>query len=100
MDMTLNPSPGFPRISTIDSVYGPVEEFRRRLGESSDGPEVLAPLDAYLLHLILEFCPRPVLVADLACGRTSGATSVVCLSSPGVSQVLGVTGADAGSGRL
>src|SRR5262249_29778887 len=78
----------FPRVSTIDDVYRPVERFLERLGGTDAGREALPRLDAYLLHLILEFCPRPVVVSDLAYGFRTGTTSVVCLSSLGVSRVF------------
>ena len=51
-------------------------------------PELLSPLDLYLLHLILEFCPRRVVVLDLACGSKMGTTSVVCLSNRRVYRVF------------
>ena len=53
-------SPAFSRIATIDSVYRPVERFLERFDPTLDGPGLLSRLDAYLLHLVAEFCPgRP-----------------------------------------
>jgi hypothetical protein len=80
-------SPAFSRIATIDSVYRPLERYLERFDPTPDGPGLLSPLDAYLLHLVVEFCPRPAFVADLACHATAGTSSVVCLSNPGVSRV-------------
>lgn len=78
-------------VSTIDTVYRAVENFRERLEPGVDGAPPLSPLDAFLLNLIVEFSPQPVFVADLACDATSGSSVVVCLASPRASRVVSAT---------
>jgi hypothetical protein len=75
MIMIIHQSLCFPDIATIDSIYRPVDLVLERLTGKRSTAEVLSPLDAYLLHLVLEFCPPPIRVADLACEATRGATS-------------------------
>jgi hypothetical protein len=65
-----------------------------RLTGKRSTAEVLSPLDAYLLHLVLEFCPTPIRVADLACEATRGATSLVCLRNKNVVGVVASAGCD------
>lgn len=78
-------------VSTIDSVYRAVENFRDRLEPAVGGAPPLSPLDAFLLNLIVEFSPQPVFAADLACDATSGSSAVVCLANPRASRVASMT---------
>ncbi len=99
--MDATKSEGFSKIATIDAISRPVEIFLERLHGSGNVADRLSPLDAYLLHLFLEFFPPPAAVIDLACGKTAGATTVVCLSNSHVDKVLAVMpdSSAAGTGR-
>ncbi|ODU01873.1 MAG: hypothetical protein ABS79_01075 [Planctomycetes bacterium SCN 63-9] len=89
--MTTFPLVHPPGSSTIHTVYRAVEQFQRWLEPTIEGPAPLPPLDAFVLHLLIDFCPESVFVADLACDATSGSTSVVCLANPLARRVAAAT---------
>jgi hypothetical protein len=88
MVMIIRQSQCFPDIATIDSIYRPVSLLLERLTGKRPTADDLSPLDAYLLHLILEFCPSPITVGDLAVEGTQGITSLVCLRNKNVVKVV------------
>lgn len=70
----------FPRLMTIGSVYQPVAEYLDGLPRRPvEAP--LNPLDCYLIHLAIEFCPGRAAAFDLACESTCGASTVATLSN-------------------
>ncbi|APW60251.1 hypothetical protein [Paludisphaera borealis] len=76
-----------PRISTIDMIYGPVAGYLEQAPYSDHVECGLSPLDNYVIHLILEFCPRPIIAADLASRSSWGATTIACLANHRVARV-------------
>jgi hypothetical protein len=81
-------------LPSISTVYRPIEEYwgsSRPAGLPDAEPaEALDPLDAFLVHRLLELVPgRPVLV-DAAIARTGGASSLIGMQHPRVRAVWAV----------
>lgn len=77
--------------ATIWSVYQPVEAYRELLPAvdepAYDAAARLQPLDAYLIHLVVNLLPGRPTVVDLAAEATWGATTVLALTHPRVRAV-------------
>ena len=86
--MTTPSTPRLPKIATLDSVWSSVAEFAARRGASPSQTDRFGPLDAYLIHLFLEFGPGPALVIDLAWATTGAGSSVVCLANDRTCRLL------------
>jgi hypothetical protein len=80
------------RLTTLYSVYQPIEEYwetcapRRETG--TDLERVFPPLDAYLIHLLLERFPQPPVLIDLAAEFAGGASTILGLLHPHVQAVV------------
>jgi hypothetical protein len=85
--MSIDQSSGFTRIATIDEIHRPYEVFLERRGGPGPIAGDFSPLDAYLLQLVVEFCPAPVTVVDLACRATRCCSTFICLRSKNVANV-------------
>ncbi|MGH7867192.1 MAG: hypothetical protein ACREP9_06055, partial [Candidatus Dormibacteraceae bacterium] len=72
-----------PRLPTLFSIYQRIEEYWRTccpIHEFGTNPErMFPPLDAFLIHLILERLPDVPVLIDLAAECTGGASSVLGL---------------------
>jgi len=86
--MSIDQSSGFTRIATIDEIHRPFEVFLERRGGPGPIAGDFSPLDAYLLQLVVEFCPAPVTVVDLACRATRCCSTFICLRSKNVARVI------------
>lgn len=78
--------------ATIWSVYRPIEAYRDLLPAAEepahDPAARFQPLDAYLIHLLLNLLPARSTLVDLAADTTWGATTVLGLTHPRVRRVL------------
>ncbi|MGB2607449.1 MAG: hypothetical protein WBC80_00645, partial [Isosphaeraceae bacterium] len=78
-------------LPSILTVYGPIEEFwessRPAGGLGSEPSEAICPLDAFLIHRLLELVPGRPLLIDAALARTGGASSLIGLAHPQVRRV-------------
>lgn len=76
------------QLPTIHGVYQPVEAYGERHAHGIDPEDLLPPLDAFLIHLMLNFLPARPTVVDLAADSTRGLTTVLGLTHPRVRKVL------------
>jgi hypothetical protein len=86
--MSIDQSSGLSRIATIDEIHRPYETFLERSGGSGSAAVDFSPLDAYLLRLLVEFCPVPVTVVDVACLATRCCSTFICLRNKNVAKVI------------
>jgi hypothetical protein len=81
-------------LPTILSIYQPIEEYweaSRPAGRQDAGPsEALDPLDALLVHRLLDLVPEHPVLIDAAIGRTGGASSLLGMHHPRVRTVRAV----------
>jgi hypothetical protein len=81
-------------LPTILTVYRPVEEYWeacRPTALPDTGPvEALDPLDAFLVHRLLDLVPGDPVLIDAAIGRTGGASSLIGMHHPRVGCVRAV----------
>lgn len=92
-----DPRPVVPTIRwTREAVEAYWDEFAPTdaIGPGADLGQALDPLDGFLVHLLLDFLPRGVVVADLASGVSRGATTAVALNHPSPRRVLAAVGRD------
>jgi hypothetical protein len=85
---------------SVASTYRPVEEYlahAHAAGEAAVPRVALRPVDALVVHLLATYLPPPLEVIDLAADATLGATTVLCLGTPGVCRVA-VAGGGNGAG--
>ena len=90
------PEPGHrPLLPSITTVYAPVEDFWKShwpLGEGSPGQsQVVNPLDALLIHLILDLMPEPPVLVDLSAEATDAAVAMIGATHPRVRKVVAAT---------
>jgi SAM-dependent methyltransferase len=82
-------------LPSLLTVYGPIEEFWESslpaVGLGPEPSEALCPLDAFLIHRLLELVPGRPLLIDTALARTGGASSLIGLAHPQVRRVWVVT---------
>jgi hypothetical protein len=90
--MTSTASPPRPRLPTVFSIYRPIEEYWDVCGLAqqfgSEPDRMFNPLDAFLIHLILDLLPDVPVLIDLAVECTGGASSVLGLLHPRVQAVV------------
>ena len=81
-------------LPAISTVYRPVEEYwgaaRPADLPAEDPREALDPLDAFLVHRLLELLPGHPLLIDAAIATTGGASSLIGMHSPSVRGVWAV----------
>jgi hypothetical protein len=81
-------------LPSISTVYGPVEEYwgASRLADlpAEDPREALDPLDAFLVHRLLELVPGHPVLIDAALATTGGASSLIGMHNPRVRGVWAV----------
>jgi hypothetical protein len=81
-------------VPSIATVYQPIEEYweaSRPVGLPDGGPsESLDPLDAFLVHRLLELVPRHPVLVDAAIAPTGGASSLIGIHHPRVCEVWAV----------
>ncbi len=86
-----------PRPSIL-TTFRPIEDYWGTLnhqGPTGSGlDDRLNPLDAFLIHLILEFAPGLPALVDLASEGLQGASSLIGLNHPHVRRVVAATGLD------
>jgi len=82
-------------LPSILTVYRTIEEswesFRPAGGLGPDPSEAMDPLDAFVVHRMLDLVPGVPLFIDAAMARTGGATSLIGLAHPHVRGVWAVT---------
>jgi hypothetical protein len=82
-------------LPSLLTVYRPVEEYWESSGPAggigSDPSEVLDPLDALLVHRVLELVPGLPVLVDVAATKTAGASTLIGLTHPHVRGVWAVT---------
>lgn len=75
-----------PRLPSVLSVYQPIEQYQADLGYRGllrgDAVAALEPLDAYLVHLLVQVHPGEPAVIDWAAEATAGASTLVGLLHP------------------
>ncbi len=85
-------------LPSIATVYGAIEEYweeSRPIGSPDGGPnEVLDPLDAFLVHRLLELVPGQPVLIDAAMVATGGASSVIGMHHPRAVDVWAVVDAE------
>ncbi len=87
-------------LPTILTVYRPIEEYREAVAvDATEDTGLVDPLDAYLLHRMLDLVPGEPVLVDAAIGATGGASSLIGLNHPRVRSVWGVAGQDADACR-
>ncbi len=73
-------------LPTILTVYRPIEaywESAHPVGATDAGPwEALGPLDAFLIHRLLDLAPEDPILIDAAIARTEGAGALIGLHHP------------------
>ncbi len=81
-------------LPAISTVYRPVEEYwgaARPAGLPAEDPrEALDPLDAFLVHRLLELVPGHPVLIDAAIATTGGASSLIGVHNPSVRAVWAV----------
>ncbi|MHB1556909.1 MAG: hypothetical protein ACYC61_05445 [Isosphaeraceae bacterium] len=79
-------------LPSILTVYRPIEEYRESAssGEVAGASELLGPLDAFLVHRLLDLLPGEPVLIDGAIVATGGSSSLVGLNHPRVRAVWGV----------
>ncbi len=81
-----------PRLPSIMTTRQPVEEYWEEYAAAGPlGPdldEVLPPLDALLIHLLVDLHAGRFVLVDLAAQATRGASTVVALNHPAPRRVL------------
>ena len=97
MPTVADPRPTLPTIrSTREAVEAYWDEFAPTapVGPGGDLDHALDPLDGFLVHLLLDFLPRGVVVVDLAAGDSRGATTTAALNHPSPRRVIAAAGRD------
>lgn len=81
-------------LPSIATVYAPVEEYWeafRPVGSPDGGAfEALDPLDAFLIHRLLELVPGHAVLIDVAIASTGGASSLIGMHHPRTPDVWAV----------
>jgi hypothetical protein len=84
-----------PRLPSLLSVYGPIEQYNLELGRRSPfcgNAAALGPLDAYLVHLLMTAHSGEPAILDLAAEETAGASTLLSLLHPRQPHVRAVSG--------
>ncbi len=85
-------------LPSIATVYRPIEEYweqSRPVGSLDGGPtEALNPLDAFLVHRLLELVPGHPVLIDAANALTGGASSLIGMHHPRAVDVWAVVDAE------
>jgi hypothetical protein len=89
-----------PLQPSVMAIYRPIEQYWATYGPvdgATISPEqVLEPLDAFLMHLVLGMTPAPAVLVDRAASATFGSTSLLALRHPNVRRVVAVAGGESG----
>jgi len=84
-----------PRLPSISTVFQPIEQYRAALEEQqplADPAVSLEALDAYLVHLFLDYHPGAPAVLDFAAEATAGASALLASLHPRVEHVHAIGG--------
>lgn len=92
-----------PRLPSVLSVYEPIEQYqadlRKRGCLRGNTETILGPLDAYLIHLLVNVHPGEPAIVDLIAEATTGASTLLGLLHPRQPHVHAFGGSVSGDRR-
>jgi hypothetical protein len=96
--MNVNVDETRPTVPSIFTVYRPIEEYWERTyagaGSKRETWDALKPLDAFLVHRLIELIPKDTILIDHATAVSGGASSFLALVHPRVREVWAVNERD------